>query len=210
MNGPIRKSRPDTAQKLAEARWSRRYFLRLSGLTGVGVALGAPFLGTVRAQGTASLPASTPQPISSGNSMNRDDLVQGLIRIGEQAIVREDDAALDAYFAQDFAFHGPLGDLDLHALKSFWASQRAAFSDLTITRGRIIVEGNFVAAQTTFSGVFEREFTQSPVGPLPPTGRRFTQNLINLFQYDEEGRLAEEWVQYDNRELLRELGAEGR
>ncbi len=142
--------------------------------------------------------------------MHRDEIVRGLIRIGEQAIVREDDAALDAYFAPDFVFHGPQGDADLAALKSFWAAQRDAFTDFTIARGHIVVEGDFVAAQTTFTGVFAREFTQSPVGPLPPTGEPFTQQLINLFRYDETGRLAEEWVQYDTRGLLRQLGAEGR
>ena len=141
--------------------------------------------------------------------MNRDEIVRGLIRIGEQAIVREDDAALDAYFAADFVFHGPQGDADLATLKRFWAAQRDAFTDFTIARGHVVVEGNFVAAQTTFAGVFEREFTQSPVGPLPPTGERFALPLINLFRYDETGRLAEEWAQYDTRGLLRQLGAEG-
>lgn len=142
--------------------------------------------------------------------MNRDDIARGLIRIGEQAIVREDDAAVDAYFAPDFALHAPGGDLDLPALKRFWAAERAAFDDFTIARGQIVVEGDFVAAQTTFAGVFAREFSQSPVGPLPPTGRPFTQRLLNLFRYDEHGKLAEEWVMYDVRDLLRQWGAEGR
>lgn len=39
--------------------------------------------------------------------MIRDDLARGLIRIGEQAIVREDDAAIDAYFARDFVLCWP-------------------------------------------------------------------------------------------------------
>jgi hypothetical protein len=34
--------------------------------------------------------------------------------------------------------------------------------------------------------------------------------LMNIFRYDEQGRLAEEWVQTDNRGRLRQLGAEGR
>lgn len=142
--------------------------------------------------------------------MNRNQIVRELIRIGEQAIVREDDDALDAYFTPDFVFHGPQGDADLSALKRLWAAQRDAFTDFTITREHIVVEGNFVAAQTMFAGVFEREFTQSPVGPLRPTGKRFTLNLINIFRYDDTGRLAEEWAQYDTRGLLRQLGAEGR
>jgi hypothetical protein len=33
--------------------------------------------------------------------------------------------------------------------------------------------------------------------------------LTNIFRYDDQGRLAEEWVQRDNRSLLRQLGAEG-
>ena len=88
--------------------------------------------------------------------MIRDDLARGLIRIGEQAIVREDDAAIDAYFARDFVLHGPGGDLDLPALKRYWAAERAAFDEFTITRGHIVVEGDFVASQTTFAGVFAR------------------------------------------------------
>ncbi|THF69573.1 ester cyclase [Deinococcus sp. Arct2-2] len=156
---------------------------------------------------TPALPTQQNAPLKQ---RTRAEIVQGLIRIGEQAIVRQDDAALDAYFSKDFVFHGPLGDLNLPALKKFWAASRAAFSEYTITRGRIVVEGDFVASQTTFSGVFEREFTQSPVGALPPTGKRFTQNIINIFRYDKDGRLAEEWVQYDVRDYLRQLGAEGK
>jgi hypothetical protein len=34
--------------------------------------------------------------------------------------------------------------------------------------------------------------------------------LMNIFRYDDQGRLAEEWVQTDNRSRLRQLGAEGR
>ena len=149
-------------------------------------------------------------PRQKERRMNRDDLAQGLIRIGEQAIVREDDAALDAYFARDFVFHGPGGDLDLPALKRYFAAEREAFADFTITRGHIVIEGDFVAAQTTFAGVFAREFSQSPVGPLPPTGKPFTQHLLNIFRYDGNGKLAEEWAMYDVRDLLRQWGAAGR
>jgi len=47
-------------------------------------------------------------------------------------------------------------------------------------------------------------------GALPPNGQRVTFELTNIFRYDEEGRLAEEWIQTDNRSVLRQLGAEGR
>jgi predicted ester cyclase len=141
----------------------------------------------------------------------RDELVRSLIRVGEQELTGEHEAEVDAYFAPGFTFHGPDGaELDYQGLKGYFASLRAAFDDLTISRGIIVVEGDYVACQTTIAGTFVREFTHSPVGPLPPNGRRVVFELMNIFRYDEEGRLAEEWVQTDNRSRLRQLGAEGR
>jgi predicted ester cyclase len=143
--------------------------------------------------------------------VNRDERVADLIRVGEKELTGEDEAEVDAYFARDFVFHGPDGaELDYAGLKGYFASLRAAFDDLTIKRGIIVAEGDYVACQTTMSGTFAREFTRSPVGPLPPNGRRIVFDLMNIFRFDDQGRLAEEWVQTDNRSRLRQLGAEGR
>jgi predicted ester cyclase len=142
---------------------------------------------------------------------SREQLVKGLIRIGEQELTGEDEAEVDAYFAPDFALHGPDGaELDYEGLKGYFASLGAAFDVLTISRGIVLVEGDYVACQTTIAGTFVREFTHSPVGPLPPNRCRVVFELMNIFRYDEQGRLAEEWVQTDNRSRLRQLGAEGR
>jgi hypothetical protein len=93
----------------------------------------------------------------------------GLIRVGEQELTGEDEAEVDSYVAPDFTFHGPDGaELDYEGLKGYFASLRAAFDDLTIRRGIMVVEGEYVACQTTITGTFVREFTRSPVGPLPP------------------------------------------
>jgi predicted ester cyclase len=133
-------------------------------------------------------------------------LARELIRIGDEAIAREDDAALRAYFAEDYVFHGPGGDLGFDELSAYFASLRAAFSDLRIVREQIIVEGNFLAARTTFSGDFTSVFTSSPIGPVEPTGEHLGWEVIGTFRYDDERRLAEEWVQTDYRSLLTKLG----
>src|SRR5258708_13196188 len=96
-------------------------------------------------------------------------LARDLIRIGDQAIAREDDVALRAYFSEDYAFHGPGGDLSFDQLRAYFASLRDAFSDLRIVRAQIIVDGNFLAAPTTFSWAFTGSFTSSPPSPAPPT-----------------------------------------
>lgn len=142
--------------------------------------------------------------------LSRKELVDGLIRVGELELTGEDQAEVDAFFASDFAFHGPDGaELDYEGLQGYFKSMRAAFDDLTIRRGIIVFEGDYVACQTTITGIFVREFTHSPVGPLPPNGRRVVFELMNIFRYDDQGRLAEEWVQTDNESRLRQLGVEG-
>jgi predicted ester cyclase len=133
-------------------------------------------------------------------------LARGLIRIGETAIVREDDAALRNYYADGYVFHGPGGDLSLEQLSAYFASLRAAFTNLRIVREQIIVDGNFLAARNTFSGDFTAVFTASPIGAVPPNGEHLEWEVINTFRYDGDGRLAEEWTQTDYRTFLAKLG----
>jgi predicted ester cyclase len=138
--------------------------------------------------------------------MSDSPLARDLIRIGNEAIAREDAPALRAYFTEDYVFHGPGADLGFNELSAYFASLRAAFGGLRLVREQIIVEGNFLAARTTFSGDFTGLFTYSPIGPIEPTGQHLEWEVIGIFRYDDEGRLAEEWVQTDYRGLLVKLG----
>jgi predicted ester cyclase len=133
-------------------------------------------------------------------------LARDLIRIGDEAIAREDDAALRAYFVEGYVFHGPSGDLGFDELSAYFASLRAAFSDLRLVREQIIADGNFLAARTTFSGDFTGVFTYSPIGPVEPTGQHLEWEVLGTFRYGDHGRLAEEWVQTDYRSFLAKLG----
>jgi predicted ester cyclase len=142
----------------------------------------------------------------------RTELVARLVRAGELEVSGEDQAEADTYFNQEnFRFHGPGGfEADYAGLTAYFASLRAAFDDRTITRGIIVAEGNTIACQTWIEGRFVREFTQSPAGPLPPTGATVVMDLISIFRFGDDGRLIEEFVRTDYRSLLRQLGAEGR
>ena len=133
-------------------------------------------------------------------------LARDLIRIGDEAIARQDDAALRAYFAEGYVFHGPGGDLGFDQLSDYFSSLRATFSDLRLVREQIITDGNFLAARTTFSGDFTAVFTYSPIGPVEPTGQHLEWEVIGTFRYHDDGRLAEEWVQTDYRSFLTKLG----
>ena len=147
-----------------------------------------------------------------GQDLSRDELVARLVRAGELEVSGEDQAEVDMYFAtEEFRFHGPDGfEANYAGLADYFASIRTAFDDRSIRRGVTVVEGRHVACQTWIEGTFVRDFTQSPVGPLPPNGQRVVFDLMNIFRFDDDGRLVEEWVRTDYRSFLRQLGAEGR
>ncbi len=139
-------------------------------------------------------------------------LVERLIRAGELLVSGEDPVETASYFdANTYRFHGPDGfEANYVGLASYFSSVRAAFDDRSIRRGIIVAEGNYIACQTWIEGTFVREFTQSPAGPVPPNGKRIVFDLLNLFLFDDEGQLVEEWVRTDYRSLLRQLDAQGR
>ena len=59
--------------------------------------------------------------------MTREELVSGLVRIGEKELTGEDEAEVDDYFAPEFRFHGPDGrEWDYQGLKDYFAALRAA------------------------------------------------------------------------------------
>ena len=138
--------------------------------------------------------------------ITRDQLIARLVKAGELFVLDDDKGEVDSYFdTSNFCFHSPGVDIDYASLKNYFKSIRAAFDDRSIKRGIIVTEGNYITCQTRIEGKFVREFTQSPEGTLPPNGQRIIFDLINIFRFDDQGRLAEEWVQTDNRSLLSQL-----
>jgi predicted ester cyclase len=167
--------------------------------------------GTPRTK-TEGITMTMTQGVHPTRKFSRSELLARLVRAGELEVSGDDQAEVSTYFDQEnFRFHAPGGfETDYAGLMAYFASVRAAFDDRKISRGIVVVEGNSIACQTWIEGTFTREFTQSPAGPLPPTGARVVIDLINIFRFDDDGRLIEEFVRTDYRTLLRQLGAEGR
>ena len=69
----------------------------------------------------------------------------------------------------------------------------------------IIGEGDCLAARTMFSGMFTDVLTRSPVGRPEPHGQAVEWEVMSIFRYNADGRLAEEWVQTDYRSFLQKL-----
>ncbi len=146
------------------------------------------------------------------HGLSREQLVERLVKAGEIEVAGAPPEEIADYFdTENFRFHGPDGfESDYDGLNAYFASIRAAFADRSIRRGIIVVEGDTAACQTWIEGTFVADFTMSPAGPLPPNGARVTWDLINIFRFDDQGRLVEEFVRTDYRSFLRQLGAEHR
>lgn len=144
--------------------------------------------------------------------MTREQLVARLRRTGELEVSGEDQAETDSYFdTRQFRFHGPdVFEADYSGLTDYFKAIRAAFDDRSIRRGVTVAEDDYVACQTWIEGTFLREFAPSPAGPLPRNVHRVVWDLLNIFRFDDQGRLVEEWVRTDYRSFLRQLGAQGK
>jgi hypothetical protein len=140
---------------------------------------------------------------------DRDSLANGLVTIGEEAVAKATThCSTSTSPTTTSSTAQPASSI---AKGSGPTSPRCAraFTDFTISRAQILVDGNFVSARTVMAGRFDKEFAYTPIGTVEPYGQQVQWELINIFRYTDEGRLVEEWVQTDAYDFLRQLGAVG-
>jgi predicted ester cyclase len=110
----------------------------------------------------------------------------------------------DDVFAPDYARHdwrpttappGPEGQ------KQIASAFRAAFPDLQFEVEIVIAEDDYVAARWTASGTHTGRW-----GEIEPTGRQVLYSGVNIFRFNEEGRVAEIWNHRDDLGLQEQLG----
>jgi len=140
---------------------------------------------------------------------DRDSLANGLVKIGEYAVANSNHALFDAYYTDNYQLHSPAGDFNREEIRAYFAALRESFTDFTISRAQILVDGNFATTRTVMAGCFDKEFAYTPIGTVQPNRQQVQWELINIFRYTDDGRLIEEWVQTDTYDFLRKLGAVG-
>lgn len=116
-------------------------------------------------------------------------------------------AAADQYIAPDYVRHDPAAPADVQGLDGFKevvAMYRTAFPDLRLDIEDIIAggdRGETVALRWTGSGTHQGELMG-----VAPTGKQVNSSGHTFLRL-EKGKIAEEWVQWDNLGLLQQLGA---
>ena len=112
-------------------------------------------------------------------------------------------AIADEIFATDYINHDPaLPDVtDLEGLKGFVVVSRMAFPDFHHTSEDLVAEGDKVARRVTVTATHQGEFMG-----IPATGRQVTWTGIIISRITD-GKIVEEWWNYDALALMQQLGA---
>jgi steroid delta-isomerase-like uncharacterized protein len=111
---------------------------------------------------------------------------------------------IDEISSDDFVGHDPLlGDVDTEASKQQVATYREAFPDIEITIDEIFAAGDKVVIRWTGLGTFK-----NPLMGQQPTGEKGDPvHGITIDQFDDDGKIAESWTQWDTMTFMRNLGA---
>ncbi len=111
--------------------------------------------------------------------------------------------AVMAFVHRDHVYHPPgvADPMDRQARQADEAPFFAAFSDIESVIEDQIAEGNRVATRVSM-----RCTHTGPYGGIAPTGRRITIPFIDISTV-RDGKIFEEWAEFDTRGLLRQLEA---
>ena len=125
-------------------------------------------------------------------------------RVLEEAFSRGNLDLLDGVCAEGFIDHDVImGDQDKEGLKRTISTYREAFPDLQFTIEDIMACGDKVVTRWRAEGTFQNEFMG-----LPPTGERGNPVTgIGIDRFDEDGKIAEAWGQWDTLTFMRDIGA---
>jgi predicted ester cyclase len=115
--------------------------------------------------------------------------------------------AVDTYVTANFVDHqaSPGAPPTREGLKQLLTNLRTAFPDLHVTIDDIIAEGDKVVVRATMHGTQKGELRLGPGPALPPTGKRFTMQMIDIIRL-RAGKAVEHWGNEDDLGMMQQLG----
>ncbi len=130
-------------------------------------------------------------------------------RFMEEAMNKGNVAVLDELTSSDLIVHflppgtppGPEG------LKRSIQATHAAFPDWTVVVEEQFSGGDKIAARCTMSGTQRGSYLNHLKTVMPPSGKRFSAQGIDILRFDAEGKIAEIWSSLDRLGMLQQLGA---
>ena len=127
-----------------------------------------------------------------------------VVRRLTSAINDRDFDLLDELVAPDVVRHSQAtAGVDVRSLeqfKQFLRQDLTTFPDAQQEIHTLISEGDKVALYLTLTGTQD-----GPMGPFPPTGKEVVVKFLGIMRL-EQGKVAEIWVEWDNLNILTQLG----
>lgn len=113
---------------------------------------------------------------------------------------------LDAFadlLANDFVEHEETPGLapTKEGVKSFFQMQLTAFPDLRMSVEDVVADGPKVVARVRYTGTQSGGFMG-----MPATDKSADVQLIDIFRFDDDGRVAEHWGVIDLMAMMQQLG----
>jgi predicted ester cyclase len=121
----------------------------------------------------------------------------------EEGINKKHVDLVDECVAEGYVFHGP-GNVTANGpagLRELVTGYLTAFPDLHITIDDLVAEGEKVVLKVTARGTHK-----GPLGDIAPTGRSVTITSINFTRF-EGGKMIEDWQEFDELGMMRQIGA---
>ncbi|HLJ32459.1 MAG TPA: ester cyclase [Ktedonobacteraceae bacterium] len=110
-------------------------------------------------------------------------------------------SAVDEVLANNYILHDPSRTIHgPEGFKQFVSMFRSAFPDLHMTIEDQIAEGDKLVRRFKVHGTHQGELQD-----IPPTGKQVTVSGILISRY-ENGKLAEDWSNFDALGMLQQLG----
>ncbi len=106
--------------------------------------------------------------------------------------------------ADDFVEHEELPGLEptKDGVQTFFRMQLAAFPDMRMDVQDIVADGDKVVARVRYTGTHQGEFQG-----MPATGKSVDAQLVDIFRFDDAGRVGEHWGVMDLMTMMQQLGA---
>jgi steroid delta-isomerase-like uncharacterized protein len=112
-------------------------------------------------------------------------------------------AAIDRYLAPGFTSAGPGGSMDLAGHRAALEASLAALPDFTLSVEEQVAERDTVVTRWRATGTH-----QGPLFGIPATGKRVNASAIHI-HHVADGRITDQWEQFDALGVLRQLGVIG-
>ena len=129
------------------------------------------------------------------------DLAKTLVGAYYETVYNGRDAqAARAFLAEGFASAGPGGSMTLEQHVGALGATLAAIPDLVLAIDEQVGEGSAVVTRWTVRGTH-----QGPLFGIPATGRAITATAIHI-HHVRDGRIVDQWEQFDALGVLRQLG----